>query len=80
MIRLYQLSTFIFLFQGIPGRDQGHAPGPDAEAPPMSGAPIPAAPTSGISIPANTGSSPSAGGGMWSRLLCKLIFVFLIFH
>lgn len=34
-------------------------------APPVSGAPAPAAPTSGISMPANTGSSPGAGGGKW---------------
>ncbi|XP_041816084.1 UV excision repair protein RAD23 homolog B [Chelmon rostratus] len=52
-----------YLLTGIPGRDQSHATGPDAVAPPVSGAPTPAAPTSGISMPANTGSSPSAGGG-----------------
>uniref|UniRef100_A0A4W6CG24 UV excision repair protein RAD23 n=1 Tax=Lates calcarifer TaxID=8187 RepID=A0A4W6CG24_LATCA len=48
-----------YLLTGIPGRDQGHATGPDAVAPPASG--VPAAPTGGSSIPANTGSSPSAG-------------------
>ncbi|XP_045923333.1 UV excision repair protein RAD23 homolog B isoform X2 [Micropterus dolomieu] len=51
-----------YLLTGIPGRgDQGHATGPDVVAPPVSG--VPAAPTSSISIPANTSSSPSAGGG-----------------
>ncbi|TKS84372.1 UV excision repair protein RAD23 -like protein B [Collichthys lucidus] len=43
-------------------RDQGPSTGPDTVAPPVSGAPAPAAPTSGISMPANTGSSPGAGG------------------
>ena len=47
--------------QGIPGRDQGPATGPDAVAPPVSG--TPATPVAGISLPANTGSSPTAGGG-----------------
>ncbi|CAJ1070670.1 UV excision repair protein RAD23 homolog B [Xyrichtys novacula] len=50
-----------YLLTGIPGRDQGSLSGPDAVAPPASGAPI--APMSGISVPANIGSSPSAGGG-----------------
>lgn len=50
-----------YLLTGIPGRDQGPSTGPDAVAPPVSGAP--AVSTGGISIPANTGSSPSAGGG-----------------
>lgn len=36
----------------------------------MSG--TPALPTGGISIPANTGSSPSAGGGNWLALFCIL--------
>lgn len=49
------------LFQGIPGRDQGHATGPEAVVPPVTG--MPAASTAGISVPANTGSSPGAGGG-----------------
>ncbi|XP_076614000.1 UV excision repair protein RAD23 homolog B [Chaetodon auriga] len=52
-----------YLLTGIPGRDQSHATGPDAVAPPVSGAVTPAAAASGISIPASTGSSPSAGGG-----------------
>ncbi|KAE8285002.1 UV excision repair protein RAD23-like protein B [Larimichthys crocea] len=52
-----------YLLTGIPGRDQGPSTGPDTVAPPVSGAPAPAAPTSGISMPANTGSSPGAGGG-----------------
>lgn len=52
-----------YLLTGIPGRDQSHATGPDAVAPPVSGALTPAAAASGISIPASTGSSPSAGGG-----------------
>nr|XP_046231324.1 UV excision repair protein RAD23 homolog B isoform X2 [Scatophagus argus] len=51
-----------YLLTGIPGRDQTRATGPDAAVPPVSGAPAPAAPTSGVSVPANTGSSPSAGG------------------
>ncbi|XP_008283781.1 UV excision repair protein RAD23 homolog B isoform X2 [Stegastes partitus] len=50
-----------YLLTGIPGRDQGPATGPDAVAPPVSGAP--AVSTGGISVPANTGSSSSAGGG-----------------
>ncbi|XP_035524340.1 UV excision repair protein RAD23 homolog B [Morone saxatilis] len=49
-----------YLLTGIPGRD---ATGPDAVAPPVSGAPLPAAPTSGIIVPTSTGSSSSAGGG-----------------
>lgn len=49
-----------YLLTGIPGRDQGPATGPDAVAPPASGAP--AAPAGGVSVPANTGSSPSAAG------------------
>ncbi|XP_029371587.1 UV excision repair protein RAD23 homolog B isoform X2 [Echeneis naucrates] len=49
-----------YLLTGIPERNQGQATGPDAVAPPASGAP--AAPTSVISVPANTGSSPSTGG------------------
>ncbi|XP_041666745.1 UV excision repair protein RAD23 homolog B [Cheilinus undulatus] len=50
-----------YLLTGIPGRDQGTSSGPDAAAPPVSAAP--AAPTGGSSVPANTESSPSAGGG-----------------
>ncbi|XP_028274393.1 UV excision repair protein RAD23 homolog B [Parambassis ranga] len=50
-----------YLLTGIPGRGQGHATGPDGESSSVSG--TPALPTGGISIPANTGSSPSAGGG-----------------
>uniref|UniRef100_UPI0037E89A4C UV excision repair protein RAD23 homolog B n=1 Tax=Semicossyphus pulcher TaxID=241346 RepID=UPI0037E89A4C len=50
-----------YLLTGIPGRDQGPATGPDAVAPPASGAPL--APSGGITVPANTGSSSSAGGG-----------------
>ncbi|XP_047426400.1 UV excision repair protein RAD23 homolog B isoform X2 [Mugil cephalus] len=50
-----------YLLTGIPGRDQGQATGPDAAVPPSSG--VPAAPSGGISVPANTGSSPSAEGG-----------------
>ncbi|KAM7368903.1 hypothetical protein PAMP_013207 [Pampus punctatissimus] len=50
-----------YLLTGIPGRDQGHAAGPDAVVPPVSGAPTVS--TGGITVPANTGSSPSAGGG-----------------
>lgn len=50
-----------YLLTGIPGRDPGHAPGPDAVVPPASG--VSAAPIGGISLPANTGSSPTAGGG-----------------
>lgn len=50
-----------YLLTGIPGRDQGPATGPDAVAPPVSGSP--AVSTGGISVPTNTGSSPSAGGG-----------------
>ncbi|XP_022059587.1 UV excision repair protein RAD23 homolog B isoform X2 [Acanthochromis polyacanthus] len=50
-----------YLLTGIPGRDQGSATGPDAVAPPVSGSP--ATSTGGISVPANAGSSPSAGGG-----------------
>ncbi|XP_049460525.1 UV excision repair protein RAD23 homolog B isoform X1 [Epinephelus fuscoguttatus] len=49
-----------YLLTGIPGRDPGHAPGPDAVVPPAS---VSAAPIGGISLPANTGSSPTAGGG-----------------
>ncbi|XP_040915566.1 UV excision repair protein RAD23 homolog B [Toxotes jaculatrix] len=49
-----------YLLTGIPGGDPGHASGPDAVAPPVSGAP--AAPTGDNSSPTNTGSSPSAGG------------------
>ncbi|XP_074547237.1 UV excision repair protein RAD23 homolog B [Halichoeres trimaculatus] len=48
-----------YLLSGIPGRDQGSSSGPDTVAPPASGAP--AVSTGGISVPANTGSSPSAG-------------------
>uniref|UniRef100_A0A3B4UTJ4 UV excision repair protein RAD23 n=1 Tax=Seriola dumerili TaxID=41447 RepID=A0A3B4UTJ4_SERDU len=55
-----------YLLTGIPDRDQGHATGPDAVTPPASGAP--AAPTSGISLPANIGSSPSTGGNPLSFL------------
>ena len=54
--------------QGIPGRDQGHATGPDAVVPPVSGAPAVSA--GGITVPANTGSSPSAGGGKRMVLCC----------
>lgn len=50
-----------YLLTGIPGREQGSSSGPDAAAPPASVAP--AAPTGGSSTPANTESSPSAGGG-----------------
>uniref|UniRef100_A0A3P8TF27 UV excision repair protein RAD23 n=1 Tax=Amphiprion percula TaxID=161767 RepID=A0A3P8TF27_AMPPE len=50
-----------YLLTGIPGRDQGPATGPDAVTPPVSGSP--AASTGGISVPANAGSSPTAGGG-----------------
>lgn len=50
-----------YLLTGIPGRDQGHATGSDAVVPPVSGAPAVSA--GGITVPANTGSSPSAGGG-----------------
>lgn len=50
-----------YLLSGIPGRDQGAGAGPDAVVPPVSGAP--AAPAGGTGVPANTGSSPSAGGG-----------------
>uniref|UniRef100_A0A3B4X0D8 UV excision repair protein RAD23 n=1 Tax=Seriola lalandi dorsalis TaxID=1841481 RepID=A0A3B4X0D8_SERLL len=55
-----------YLLTGIPDRDQGHATGPDAVTPPASGAPV--APTSGISLPANIGSSPSTGGNPLSFL------------
>ncbi|KAM7392757.1 hypothetical protein PAMA_007730 [Pampus argenteus] len=48
-----------YLLTGIPGRDQGHAAGPDAVVPPVSGAPTVSA--GDISVPASTGSS--AGGG-----------------
>lgn len=49
-----------YLLTGIPGRDAGHSSGPEAVVPPVSG--ILSAPVSGITLPANTGSS-SAGGG-----------------
>uniref|UniRef100_A0A8C9XKT5 UV excision repair protein RAD23 n=1 Tax=Sander lucioperca TaxID=283035 RepID=A0A8C9XKT5_SANLU len=49
-----------YLLTGIPGRDPGHASGPEAVVPPVSG--VSTAPIGGISLPANTGSS-SAGGG-----------------
>lgn len=52
-----------FFLQGIPGRDQSCATGPDAVVPPVSG--VPAAPTGSSSVPANPSSSPSAGGGKW---------------
>lgn len=50
-----------YLLTGIPSRNQGNASGRDAVAPPASGAP--AAPAGNASAPANTRSSPSAGGG-----------------
>ncbi|KAK5851987.1 hypothetical protein PBY51_023494 [Eleginops maclovinus] len=50
-----------YLLTGIPGRDSGLAAGPEAVVPPVSG--VSSAPIGGISLPANTGSSPSAGGG-----------------
>ncbi|XP_033952469.1 UV excision repair protein RAD23 homolog B [Pseudochaenichthys georgianus] len=46
-----------YLLTGIPGRDSGLS----AVVPPVSG--VSSAPIGGISLPANTGSSPSAGGG-----------------
>ncbi|XP_031715973.1 UV excision repair protein RAD23 homolog B [Anarrhichthys ocellatus] len=49
-----------YLLTGIPGRDPGRATGPEAVVPPVS---VQAAPIGGISLPANTGSSPSAAGG-----------------
>nr|XP_020456600.1 UV excision repair protein RAD23 homolog B-like [Monopterus albus] len=49
-----------YLLTGIPGRERGHATGPDVGASPVSGAP--AAPTGGVSVPTATGSSSSAGG------------------
>ncbi|XP_056288292.1 UV excision repair protein RAD23 homolog B [Pseudoliparis swirei] len=45
-----------YLLTGIPGRE----PGPVGLVTPVS---VQAAPIGGISLPANTGSSPSAGGG-----------------
>lgn len=50
-----------YLLTGIPGRDQGHAAGPDAAAPPVTG--DPAAPAGGDNAPASTGSSPTSGEG-----------------
>uniref|UniRef100_A0A673B2S5 UV excision repair protein RAD23 n=1 Tax=Sphaeramia orbicularis TaxID=375764 RepID=A0A673B2S5_9TELE len=50
-----------YLLTGIPGRDQGHATGPDAVASPVTG--DPAAPTGGDNAPASTGSSPTSGEG-----------------
>ncbi|KAM9735472.1 UV excision repair protein RAD23 homolog B [Menidia menidia] len=50
-----------YLLSGIPGRDQSPPTGPDAAVLPVGG--TPAAPTAGITLPASTGSSPSAGGG-----------------
>lgn len=49
-----------YLLTGIPGRESGIATGPEAVVSPVS---VQAAPIGGISLPANTGSSPSAGGG-----------------
>ncbi|KAM8828370.1 UV excision repair protein RAD23 homolog B isoform 2-T2 [Spinachia spinachia] len=49
-----------YLLTGIPGRDSGLAAGPEAVVPPVS---VQSAPIGGISLPANIGSSPSAGGG-----------------
>uniref|UniRef100_A0AAQ4QGV8 UV excision repair protein RAD23 n=1 Tax=Gasterosteus aculeatus aculeatus TaxID=481459 RepID=A0AAQ4QGV8_GASAC len=49
-----------YLLSGIPGRDVGLAAGPEAVVPPVS---VQSAPIGGISLPANIGSSPSAGGG-----------------
>ncbi|KAA8584506.1 hypothetical protein FQN60_008291 [Etheostoma spectabile] len=49
-----------YLLTGIPGRDPGHASGPEAVVPPVSG--VSTAPIGGITLPANTGSS-SAGEG-----------------
>ncbi|XP_037608014.1 UV excision repair protein RAD23 homolog B [Sebastes umbrosus] len=48
-----------YLLTGIPGRDSGPAAGLDAVVPPVSG--VHSAPIGGISLPANTGSSPSGG-------------------
>lgn len=49
-----------YLLTGFPGGDQAPTPAPDTDPPPASG--TPAAPAGGVSVPANTGSSPSAGG------------------
>ncbi|XP_034403269.1 UV excision repair protein RAD23 homolog B [Cyclopterus lumpus] len=49
-----------YLLTGIPGREPGIAAGPVGLVTPVS---VQAAPIGGISLPANTGSSPSAGGG-----------------
>ncbi|XP_029301341.1 UV excision repair protein RAD23 homolog B [Cottoperca gobio] len=50
-----------YLLTGIPGRDSGDAAGPQAVVSPVSG--VQSAPIGGISLPPNTGSSPSAAGG-----------------
>uniref|UniRef100_A0A8D3BP11 UV excision repair protein RAD23 n=1 Tax=Scophthalmus maximus TaxID=52904 RepID=A0A8D3BP11_SCOMX len=55
-----------YLLTGIPGRDQDHGTGPEAVVPPVSG--VSAVPLGGISVPANTGSSSSAGGNPLSFL------------
>lgn len=69
------------LFQGIPDRNRGGITVPDTETQPVRGAPAPATPTSGLSVPASTGSSSSAAGGkcliLFFILFCKLIFFFL---
>lgn len=54
-------NKYLVLFQGIPSGVP--APGSDSAAPPMSGAPVPAASTGDVAAPANTGSSPSAWDG-----------------
>lgn len=56
--------------QGIPSRNQGNASGRDAVAPPASG--TPAVPAGNASAPANTRSSPSAGGGKWPYIVLQL--------
>ncbi|XP_060917244.1 UV excision repair protein RAD23 homolog B [Labrus mixtus] len=55
-----------YLLTGIPGRDQGPSSGPDAAAPPLTGAPAIA--TAGISVPANTDSGGAGGGNPLSFL------------
>lgn len=49
-----------YLLTGIPGTDQDQATAPEAPAPPVRRE---AAPAGGVSAPANTESSPSAGQG-----------------
>lgn len=56
------------VFKGIPGRSQGQAAGPAAEA--TSASSPPAAPTGGVAAPASTSPSAGAEGGRWWVGLC----------